>query len=210
MGIEPRGGNVPVSSFIASIVVLTASLIATIMISAAERPGPLIVASSIAAGIWIFMATRDRRNLAAAGASASKIAAATARYMGIVWLWGAVSLFVVYVFILTWHEWWQFFAAFAVVGAVCLGYAALLERDAAAGRDDKTMLALGRYMAIGQLVGMAVTVIGLAIDPDKELYWPADGDWAGNIIFMFGALALLAITAHALIDDKKPGTGARV
>ena len=71
------------------------------------------------------------------------------------------------------------------------------------------MLALGRYMAIGQLVGMVVTVIGLGIDPDKEFYWPADGDWAGNIIFLFGALALLAITAHALLNDKKLGSGTK-
>ncbi len=188
---------------------LTASLIATIMISAEEKPGPLIVATAIAAAAWVSIAIRDRQRLAGAGASPSKIAAATARYMGFVWLWGAVNLFVVYVFILTWHEWWQFFAAFAVVGALCLGYASLLERDAAAGRDDETMLSLGRYMAIGQLVGMVVTVIGLAIDPDKEFYWPADGDWAGNIIFLFGALALLAITAHALLNDKKPGSGTK-
>jgi hypothetical protein len=189
--------------------VLTASLIATIMISAEERPGLLIVASVIAAVVWVLLAMRDRQSLAASGASPSRIAAATARYMGIVWLWGAVSLFVVYVFILTWHEWWQFFAAFAVVGALCLGYASLLERDAKAGRDDETMLALGRYMAIGQLVGMVVTVIGLGIDPDKEFYWPADGDWAGNIIFLFGALALLVITAHALLNDKKPSSGTK-
>jgi hypothetical protein len=189
--------------------VLTVSLIATIMISAEERPGPLIVATAIAALAWVLMAIRERRSLAAAGASPSKIGAATARYMGVVWLWGAVSLFVIYVFILTWHEWWQFFAAFAIVGALCLGYSALLERDANAGRDDETMLALGRYLAIGQLIGMIATVIGLAIDPDKELYWPADGDWAGNIIFLFGALALLAITAHALINDKKPGSGTK-
>jgi hypothetical protein len=200
---------VPASSLIACLVVLTASLIATIMISAEERAGPLIVATAIAAVVWVLLAIRDRRSLAASGASPSRIAAATARYMGIVWLWGAVSLFIVYVFILTWHEWWQFFAAFAVVGALCLGYASLLERDANAGRDDETMLALGRYMAIGQLIGMVVTVIGLGIDPDKEFYWPADGDWAGNIIFLFGALALLAITAHALLNDKKLDSGTK-
>jgi hypothetical protein len=51
---------------------------------------------------------------------------------------------------------------------------------------------------------MVVTILGLIVDPDKEFLWPKDGDWAGNIIFLFGALALLAITAHALIDDKKP------
>jgi hypothetical protein len=200
---------VPISSSIACFVVLTASLVATIMTSAAESPLALIAATAVAGVLWALIAIRDRRRLDAAGASPSRIAATTARYMGIVWLWGAASLFVIYVFILTWHEWWQFFAAFAVVGVLCLGFAALLERDANAGRDDETMLALGRYLAIGQLAGMVVTVAGLAVDPDKEFLWPADGDWAGNIVFLFGALALLAITAHALINDKKPGSGTK-
>ena len=200
----------PTSSLIICFVVLTASLIATIMTSAAESPPALFGATGIAGLIWTLMAVRDRRSLDAAGASPSRIAATSARYMGFVWLWGAISLFVIYVFILTWHEWWQFFAAFTVVGALCLGFAALLERDADAGRDDATMLALGRYMAIGQLAGMAVTVLGLAVDPDKEFLWPADGDWAGNIVFLFGALALMAITAHALMTDKKLSSSAKV
>jgi hypothetical protein len=169
----------------------------------------MIGVTGIAGLAWALLAIRDRRNLDKAGAAPSRIAAATASYMGIVWLWGAVSILVVYVFILDWHEWWQFFAAFAVVGALCLGFSALLERDADAGRDDATMLALGRYMAIGQLAGMGVTVVGLAIDPDKEFLWPKEGDWAGNIIFLFGALTLLAITAHALINDKKPSPDAK-
>lgn len=199
----------PVSSLIACFVVLTASLIATIMTSAAESPSALLAASALAGSIFALIAVRDRRGLEAAGASRSRIAATTARHMGFVWLWGAISIFVIYFFILTWHEWWQFFAAFAVVGVLCLGFAALLDRDADAGRDDETMLALARYMAIGQLAGMAIAVIGLAIDPDKEFLWPADGDWAANIIFLMGALALLAITVHALLNEKKLGQGAK-
>jgi hypothetical protein len=193
---------------IASFIVLTASLIATIMLSAATEPGALIATTGVAGLFWALIAIRDRRALEAAGASPSRIGALTARYMGLVWLWGAISIFVVYVFILSWREWPQFFAAFGIVGLICLGYAALLDRDAAAGRDDPTMLALGRYMAIAQAAGMVVTVAGLAIDPDKEFLWPADADWAGNIVFLFGALALLAITVHALLNDRKiaPGT----
>jgi hypothetical protein len=129
--------------------------------------------------------------------------------MGLVWLWGAAGIFVVYAFILSWREWWQFVTAFAVVGILCLGFAALLERDAARSRDDVAMLKLGRYLAMAQLGGMVVTILGLAVDPDKEFLWPDDGDWAGNILFLFGALALLAITAHALIYDEKPGSAAK-
>lgn len=203
------GRDVPLSSMIACFIVLTASLIATIMLSAAAQSTALIATTGVAGLFWALIAIRDRRALEAADASPSKIGALTARYMGLVWLWGAISIFVVYVFILSWREWPQFFAGFGIVGLVCLGYAALLERDAAAGRDDPTMLKLGRYMAIAQAAGMVVTIAGLAIDPDKEFIWPVDADWAGNIVFLFGALALLAITAHALLNDRQPSTGAR-
>src|SRR5262245_19963010 len=170
---EMRGArDVPLSSKIACFVVLTASLIATIMLSAAGEAALLIIATGLAGLFWALIAIRDRRRLEASDASPSSIAALTARYMGFVWLWGAISIFIVYVFILTWREWRQFFAGFGIVGLLCVGYAALLDRDAAAGRDDPTMLSLGRYMAFAQLGGMVVTITGLGIDPDKEFLWP--------------------------------------
>ena len=145
----------------------------------------------------------ERRSLRAAGAAPSRIESATARYLGLIWLWGAAALVLVYVLVLSWREWTNFSAAFAGAGALCLGFSALLAKDAAQGRDDATLLRLGRYLGIGLLVGMIATLAGLAIDPDKEILYAVDNDWAGNGIFLFGALALALVSAHALIDGKR-------
>jgi hypothetical protein len=53
------------------------------------------------------------------------------------------------------------------------------------------------------LIGMIATMAGLAIDPDKEFLHTVESDWAGNGLFLFGALALAIVSAHALIDGNK-------
>jgi hypothetical protein len=136
-----------------------------------------------------------------AGASENVVAASTARNMGLVWVWGALSLFVTYFFILSWKEWLVFTAAFAIVGALCLFFAATLDRDEAAGRTDETVQKLAKYLSIGQLVGMLIAMLGLVIDgkfPVSAKSNPGWQDWAANNIFFFGALSVAIITANAL------------
>jgi hypothetical protein len=185
------------------LIVFAASIVAIVLAAASEAPDLLMAAAGLTSLIFLLLALRERRALAAA--SRSRRGAATARHVGLVWIWGGLGLLLTYALVLAWPEWWHFCLAFLAVGTLCLVYAAQLERDAGAGREDEAMLKLGRYLAIGQLVGMVVTVVGLAIDPDKEFLWIREGDWAGNIIFLFGAIALAAITAHALLTDTKTG-----
>jgi hypothetical protein len=191
------------SSLIVSIIILVLSAIKILYFASTGAPAALLAVAGVTSLVLTALAIRERSTLRKSGASKSRIASATSRNMGLVWLWGALALLLVYVFALDWREWWHFCAAFATAGVLCLGFSAMLVRDAGAGRDDETMLALGRYLAIGQLVGMIVTVAGLAIDPDKEFVYIKEGDWAGNSIFLAGALALAAISAHALLSEKK-------
>ena len=186
---------------IVSMVVLVAGLAATTLMAGQGGPIGLIAATGIVGLVWAALAVRERTQLRSGAASRSRIAAASARNMGFVWMWGSLALVVTYVFILQWREWWQFALAFGVAGALSIALSVLLDRDADAGRDDETMLKIARYLAIGQLVGVAAAVIGLIIDPDKEFLWPNEGDWAANIIFLGGALTLAAITVHALLTD---------
>jgi hypothetical protein len=168
-----------------------------------REPIALLGAAGIVNLLLVAVALSERRTLSAAAAAASKIESVTARYMGLIWIWGAAALVLVYTLVLQWREWPLFSAFFAGAGLMSFGFSAMLAKDAAKGKDDPTMLRLGRYLAIGQLVGMIVTMIGLAIDPDKEFLDTSDVDWAGNGIFLFGALALAIVSAHALIDGKK-------
>lgn len=137
------------------------------------------------------------------GSPKSAVESLTARYMGFAWLWGALAILLVYTLLLQWREWPQFVAGFGIVGLLSLGFSALLARDAELGREDATLLRLGRYLCIGQAIGMVVTLIGLAIDPDKEFIYIRETDWAGNSIFLMGAVSLLLLSAHALMKAPK-------
>lgn len=150
------------------------------------------------------LAIRENRSLHAANASRNSISASTARHMGLVWIWGSLGLLVIYLFILDWHEWWQFFVCFSVAGVLCLFLATAIERDGATGNEDETVLNLARYLAWGQLAGMVAAVIGLIVDTDKRFLDTGREDWAANSIFFFGAVAIAAITTNALITDRRP------
>lgn len=149
------------------------------------------------------LAIRENRSLTASGASRNSISASTARHMGLVWIWGSLGLLVIYLFILDWHEWWQFFICFSIAGVLCLFLATAIEHDAEKGNQDETVLNLARYLAWGQLAGMVIAVIGLIVDTDKRFLDTQREDWAANSIFFFGALAIAAITAHALMNDRR-------
>jgi hypothetical protein len=153
-----------------------------------------------------FAAAAVRENLALrrSGAAKSAIASSTARHMGLIWVWGAVALAVTYATgVLVWKEWWQFFLAFAVGAGLCLYFSAALDKDARAGREDETMLRLGRYLAIVQLAGMVIAVLGLLIDGKMSRFLtPRYTDWAANDVFFFGALAVGVISANALRQTR--------
>jgi hypothetical protein len=149
------------------------------------------------------VAVSERRSLTAAGASRSKVESVTARYLGLLWLWGAAALILVHTLALSWREWPHFSAAFAGVGLVSLGFSWLLGKDAAVGREDPTLLKLGRYLAVGLLVGMIATIVGLFVDPGKVFLTPTKSDWAASGTIVFGALALALVAAHALFDGNK-------
>ena len=77
-----------------------------------------------------------------------------------------------------------------------------MSKDVERGKDDPTLLKIGRILTIAQFAGTIVAVIGLMIDPDKQFLNPLRRDWAAQTIFLFGALALAAISAAALFYTR--------
>lgn len=159
----------------------------------------MALAALVAAG---FAASFFKANAAlrAAGARQSAIAANTSRYVGYVWGWGAACLLTVYATgVLVWREWLHFSLAAVVLSAASLAFAAMLQRDADAGREDAALLKLGHTMAIILLVGMVAAILGFLIDGKMVRFLtPRFTDWAANNVFFFGAAALAAITGYAL------------
>ena len=160
--------------------------------------------AAVMAIVFALVAIRETRQLAEAGGSRPAVAAQTARFMGYVWAWGALGLLISYGSgVVSWHEWLTFFMAFAILAAASIFFSMMLKRDAEAGKEDETLLKLGRYLAWGQLFGMIVVVAGLIIDGKMTRFLvPRHGDWAANNIFFFGAVALGAISAYALKFGK--------
>ena len=192
------------SSLVVWMLTLALSLSAIVLSAAAGKPAVHLAMTALVSLVVAVLALRENKDLRAARASRSTVAASTARYMGLIWVWGALGLLMTYFFILTeWKEWWQFFLAFAVVAVLCLFFAATLGNDAEKGQDDETMLRLGRALVWGQLIGMLVTIIGLWVDHNKSFLNVKNPDWAANNIFFFGAIALAAISASSLLADRK-------
>lgn len=149
-------------------------------------------------------AVRQCRVLLAKAASAAEIASSNAWYMGVVWSWGTLALVATYgTGVLVWNEWWHFVLAFAVAAGLSLYFANALKKDALAGKEDESMLRIARYLAVLQLVGMGLTMLGLVIDGKMVRFLTLRfTDWAANNVFFFGALGIAVISAYALRHNK--------
>lgn len=193
-------------ALIAWVLIVALGLTGVFFAAKTVEPTALLAATGFVSLLAAVVGIRERSRLLApgSGASKSRVESVTALYMALVWLWGATALLLVYTLVLDWHEWWHFCLGFTLAGGLSLAFSALLGKDADAGREDETMLKLGRNLAIAQFVAMLVTIVGLIIDPDKEFLFIKEDDWAGNGIFLLGAIALAALSGHALLTAKKP------
>jgi hypothetical protein len=146
---------------------------------------------------FVLLAIFDRNKRIKNGSSEPALASATAVSVALVWAWAGLSMLVTYQLFLSWHEWWQYVLAGVGVAALSLAFASMMSKDAAAGRQDDTLLGIARYLTIAQFVGMLIAIAGMIIDK-KMPRNPAEPDWAANAIFFFGAAALAVISANAL------------
>jgi hypothetical protein len=147
--------------------------------------------------LFVLLAVWQQRRALATGGREPALASTNSTSMGLVWAWASLSMLITYGLLLSWHEWWQYVLAAGAVAALCLFFASMMRKDAAAGRRDETLLKIARYLTIGQLAGMVIAMVGMVID-DKMPRDPREPDWAANAIFFFGAAALAAISLNAL------------
>ena len=178
---------------------LAVAAVGTILTAALIDPKLHIAACALVASAITLLAVHDHQRLINGGAATSAIASSTARYLGLVWAWGALSVLAIYLFVLekVWPEWWQFFIGFAFAAVASIAFSTLLDRDRAAGRTDPVLSKVGRILVQVQIAGMAVGIVSLFVDHK----FPRDvihADWAGNNILFFGALAIAAISLDAL------------
>lgn len=141
------------------------------------------------------MAIRENERQIRSSAQVYALASTNARYMGLVWAWGLVALLVQYTTVIHWREWWQFAVVFGAAAILCLAFSNLLMSSAKDRVRGERVLRISRMLAIVQLVGMIVTVLGLIIDGKMRFQ---ESDWAANNVFFYGAAALGVISAVSL------------
>jgi hypothetical protein len=197
------GGGLPMSSLAAWMIALTLSICAIIITAALNAPGLHMIASGLVSVGLALTAIREHNDLQASGASKSEVGSSTARNTGLLWAWGALGIFVTYVFILPerWPEWWQFFLGFAIAAVASIVFSNMLQRDTKAGHVDDNVMKVGRALVMLQLVGVLAAIISMFIDGKfpRSAEYP---DWAACNIFFFGALAVAAISLNALRSAK--------
>jgi hypothetical protein len=182
------------------------SLILLVISAAIKAPHLHLLVSAMMSIFFALAGIQESRQMRAEGQSPMLIAASNARFMGMVWTWGAAALLMTYGFILSWKEWLPFFMGFVVAAGLCLFFSATLKKDEAAGTVDPIMKKIGNALTIGQVVGMGIAMVGLIVDGKLSRFAkarPGWEDWAANNIFFFGAFALFAIGLHALLADRK-------
>jgi len=138
------------------------------------------------------------------GAPRAQLAAQAARHIAFVWIFSALVLFLIYGNVLKWREWITFGTGMAVVGALSYGLAILFDQDAARGKSDAAMLGFGRTLNIGQVAGMVIAMVGLVVDGKMTVALAASrSDWAANMTFFTGAVAIVVIGVVALLADTR-------
>jgi hypothetical protein len=178
---------------------LALSVCATVLTAATNDPPLHVAACAVVALVIVIVAIWNHQRLINTGASTNAIASSTARYLSLVWAWGALGILLLYVVVLDkrWPEWWQFFLGFSFAALASILFSNMLDRDRAAGRSDPALVKAGRILVQVQIVGMAVGIASMFID-HKFPRDVAHADWAGNNILFFGALAIAAISLDAL------------
>ena len=192
------------SSLTAWMIALTLSICVIVLTAAVNSSGLHMLASGVVSVAFALTAISEHRTLSQAGATRSEIGSSTARNAGLVWAWGALGILVTYGAILQnrWHEWPQFFVGFAMAAAASLVFSNMLNRDSEAGKVDNSVMSIGKALVALQLVCVVIAIISMFIDGKfpRPVTYP---DWAACNIFFFGALAIAAISANALLADKK-------
>jgi hypothetical protein len=188
---------------------LIAGSLAALLQTAALKLGPAHAALAIASALVLAaVGLREQARIRATGAGRAALAAATARHVAHVWIWGGLAILLMYGFVLRWREWLTFGVGLLAVAALCLGLALLFRKDAETGREDPAMLGFARTLTLVQTIGMVVVMAGLAIDGKVRVaLTAARADWAANSIFFAGALAVFVIGLAALRADRALAAG---
>ena len=120
--------------------------------------------------------------------------ARTTRLTALTYAWCGLTLLAVYLGTrVHWQHGWQYGSVLALIGAGNWIYVSLLEADAN-GKGLAAMQQVNAAVALAALQGIAVSGAMIWLISSGKLD-TKKGDWAANMIFLAGGLALIVISA---------------
>ncbi len=131
------------------------------------------------------------------GAATPAIAARrNARLIAMIWGAGAASLLSVYLGSgLRWQHGWQYGAGMALTAILCFGYALRLGHGASRFNQRPWLDAAAIVVAIQALAAFAGLIFLIA----SGKVWSARPDWAANVLFVTGSIAIAAVSVLAVL-----------
>jgi hypothetical protein len=171
--------------------------------AAAGSPLQHMFTAAVVVSAYTGLSVFDLNQLTSRSASEHAIASATARHCALVWAWGTISILLIYTLVFPgqWREWWQFVLGFGFAAMAATAFSKLIDQDVARDQTDRSLLKIGRSLLIVQTVGAGLGLVSMIAD-GKFPRAQSHPDWAACNIFFFGALAIAAISIHALRSAK--------
>jgi hypothetical protein len=161
---------------------------------------------ALAAIIATFIAISAVRDYAGLdGEHPSRRAASLVRHMGMLWCWAAMSISLIYGFLMQWSAWYGVFFVLVMGAGLCLFIANVLERDAAADALDSRIIGLVGLIAKVQFGATCVAVGGLVAFGKLSVdAFGGDAKWAAVNILLCMGLALAGLSGFAIAAGDSP------
>jgi hypothetical protein len=178
---------------------------AVLMWTGARFALPLLSAAAAAAFVIVVLVLGAAANRAAPGASPSGLVDApvlrarrNAMLMGAVYGFGAAVILAVYTSTgLRWYHFWQYGGAMALIAAGLFWYSGRLAAGAMAGPGAlRTATLLTAVQGAAALAGLVFLVGSGKLVGTRP-------DWLANQVFLSGGLAIVALSAMAVISQLR-------
>ena len=190
-------------SMIIWVLALAGSIAAICLTVALDAQNAHLAATALASFGIVAAAVNDHRTAQISGASRYTLAAAAARYTGLLWAWSAISAYVVYAFLLDWPYWMPVVVAMFVGCGVCLFIAAVLDRETTAENPDVWatimvgVLAKGHFALGGLMLGCLI-----ALRRQPEMVMGGAHRWVALNLILCTSGALLSLAGYLILSER--------
>jgi hypothetical protein len=132
-------------------------------------------------------------------------AAVLIRHMGMLWCWAAMSLTLIYAFLLDWSAWQGVFFVVVLGAGLCLFIANVLDRDAVEDAYDFRMLGIVDKISKVQFGATCIAIGGLIAYGKLSVdAFGGDAKWAAVNILLCMGMALAGLSGFTIVQILTP------